>query len=190
MRGSLSHSMPISHGSDLARHLRRKAVNCQQGRRAGVRLECGQPITNGAMVGPVERVRARLAFFVGQTVIAGHRDILGPERERSRVVELAVAVDHEPRISAQHRGQIHARAHCARDVGRADVDREMGLEIARRNPEHVQARRHAVGRMIADEQRRKLRLGLQYRERRRLVGCKKSRFGIQETRSGWQHRCI
>jgi hypothetical protein len=92
-----------------------------------------------------------LPVGIGERRVAGDRRVLGDGRDEVRRIEVAVAVDDEPRDGRVDDGRIEQLAEPQRHRESPGVPRDVTDALGGPQPQVAPARRNAVGCMIDDD---------------------------------------
>jgi len=121
------------------------------------------------VIGVEDRCRPLAPLFRGQAAIAGNIDPVADLRDRGRVLQMAVAVDHQPRIVILQQWRVQALAQPLPQLRDADIPGNVLVEMFRAQAEIIEAARHRPPGMVAKQDQRRLSCRIAAFERYRIA---------------------
>src|SRR5260221_13284048 len=106
------------------------------------------------MVGRENLFRTLAALLRRELSIGGDVDVIADLRDRGRVLEMAVAIDHQTRIAAEQQRCVKPGAQPPTKIGNPDIPGDMLIETDGWQPKITQLLRHMAPGVIAKQDQR------------------------------------
>ena len=132
----------------------REAVDGREDRRGACAPDAFEDARNGLVIGREQSLGAARGLRRLESEVARDDRAVADLQDGRLGSDLAVAVDDEARIAAEHGRSIEALRKPARHLRGADVPPDMALEIPRGEPEIAQGLGHRMGGVVAGEHQR------------------------------------
>ena len=155
---------PLDAGID-----RREAVQRNQHGRNALTEAAVDHLSDAPVIGIEHLAPPRLHSLAGEAFIAGNDGGLADARYRTRCIQRAIAVDHEPRIGLRDQMRIKVHSQRARHAGNADVPGDMPRQFALGQTEIAELARDSPAEMIGSQQERRASLRVLLHDRCRIV---------------------